>query len=259
MLQAPLLRLPFRLSHSEAFVSRLCGRRTAPWAASRGFSSFSTAKRNDGREEVVLYERSKDYALLRSGVGFSSFHTLYWLWYVNDFIPMVNASPMEQLHVDPGLGYIGLAFALSIQSVFFVYPYRLVSKLSYDPQSNNLLLYNHRLPFIIPSETPKEMPPGTLSLNLKSAEAKRVLELNSIEQFRGHLAISKTWPPYMLDIRTDENVVEPDLLFQLLLNPKRTPSSARNDSDAASRLSFKAGKSSRRESKLRKITRRRHR
>lgn len=89
--------------------------RTDRPVASRSLATTSPQK---GDDEIILYKRqpvadknstsgnspaTSSYTLLRTGIGFSSFHTMYWLWYVTDFIPAVNASPMEQLHVDPML------------------------------------------------------------------------------------------------------------------------------------------------------------
>jgi hypothetical protein len=108
--------------------------------------------------EVVLYRRDLSNpdamhttTLMRSGFFFSTFHTLYWVWYTFDFLPAVNASPMTVLHVDPMIGVAGIGFALALQSAFMIFPRRLISKLTYRPDEQRICIHTHRLPLMYPS------------------------------------------------------------------------------------------------------------
>jgi hypothetical protein len=108
--------------------------------------------------DLVLYVRDVTNAdamqtttLMRSGFFFSTFHTLYWIWYTFDFLPIVNAASMELLHVDPMIGVAGIAIAMALQSAFVIYPRRLISKLTYRPDEQRICIYTHRLPLMYPS------------------------------------------------------------------------------------------------------------
>jgi hypothetical protein len=205
--------------------------------------------------EWTLFERSTDnYLLLRTGVGFSSFHSLYWLWYVTDFIPTVNASPMSELHIDPTLGWAGFGFAISIQAVFLLYPKRLVSRLSLRERppppvgegersigvdgsagSNpefELVIRTHTLPLIRPSARPSRVAPvGDVLLDPNSSELQAVLGECSgdLSEFRGVLGMGRGWPPYLLDVRESSNVPRPGALLSALLYPRELFSALEND------------------------------
>lgn len=240
------------------------------------------SKDDKGDGAVVLFRRNPELTLLRTGVGFSSFHTCYWLWYVTEFIPLVNSSPAEQLHIDPTLGAVGLLFSIAIQTLFFVYPTRLVSKLEYVEKTRKLRLYAHRTPWVRPSSKPVEVPVGDIAMDTASEETKKILDQHhgEIQDFVGHVGIGpppgakkKLWSlfPYMsylLDIRQPSNVPEPDLLLKLMLHPEDVESSTQPSGIAqilrSSRTvggrktgSMKRGRASRQrsESRLRKILR----
>jgi len=230
---------------------------------------------------------------MRSGIAFSSFQTAYWLYYNTVFVPTVNASPMEQLHIDPTLGVAGMVFAIAIQAVFFVYPTRLVSKLEYcaigggddnkrrQQQDDELLrIYTHTLPFVNPSDEPAAvLRVGQIRLDPSSTDTETILNDHGgdMAEFRGHVALGvspdspakKIWSflPYMsylLDIRQPENVPEPELLLQVLIHPdqhRQHPRRRKADGDAGvvpiKKKSSRGPSRKRRESQLQKIVRKR--
>jgi hypothetical protein len=204
---------------------------------------------------LLLYERTPDnYALMRTGFGFSTFHTAYWLWYNADFIPTVNASQVHELHIDPALGMAGFVLAVAIQAVFYLYPKRLVSKIemrriahtngsdgpssaSSDNKGGNgtkltttattslngheLLIYTHTLPFITPSSSPAIVPVGKVLLDPHSSDLHTVLNEcdGNLGLFKGTLGFGHRWPPYLLDVRDSSNVPRPYELLCALLYP----------------------------------------
>jgi hypothetical protein len=174
--------------------------------------------------EVVLYQRGPGRnTVARSGFFFSCLHTTYWLWYGFSFLPLVNASEKVELFVDPMIGTVGLTMAVATQSLFIVYPTCLVDKLSWKPASGTLLVYNHTLPWVRPSTTPKVIPVGELSLDVGSKEAIQIIGQlgGNIGRFVGHLGVREKnqWPPYMLEIRDEWDVPEPAILLEALVSP----------------------------------------
>jgi hypothetical protein len=190
-------------------------------------------------EEIVLYQRltNPSVRVLQSGLAFSMFHTLYWVWYTRDFIPIVNASDMPELHIDPGIGYAGIAFGLALNFVFALYPKRLISKLTYRHSESKIMVYTHRLPIIRPSEMPNASfpigPQSVTSNNNKnsnpyfklpaaSPHAQRIVnELRGdLTQYNGQFPVGNTWPRYSLDIQSSKDVPEPEYLLEALLRPE---------------------------------------
>jgi hypothetical protein len=169
----------------------------------------------------------------------------------------LKASPMEQLHIDPMLGIVGVVFAACIQAAFFLYPTRLVSKLVWDPVEEKLLVYNHRLPWVRPNAKPKKFLLGQLILDKESGDVKNVIAdyAGNFSLFRGHLSLGppdRSWmrPPRLLDVARESDIPDPDLFLDLLVYQKPTARLRGEEEN-----NKKGGK--RRESKLRKIARRR--
>lgn len=219
-----------------------------------------------------------------TGIGFSCFHTAYWIWYVTSFIPHVNATPNEFLHIDPTLGLVGLLFSIAVQTVFFVYPTRLVSKLTYDEHTQRLMVYTHNLPLVIPSSTPSaNVPVGQIVMDPASDDTQAILDKHygDIQQFVGHVGVgppagsrTKLWSlfPYMsylVDVRQPSNVPEPDLLLQLMLDPEEFQKISQNNTGRSRNAispsskqhhrarSSKKSSRRRRESQLQKILKKR--
>lgn len=243
---------------------------------SRSFAYFTTktgavAAADDNinyseEPEIVLFQRKINTSLnlMRSGFCFSTAHTAYWIWYTTDFIPTVNAAALHDLHVDPMVGVAGICFAAALQTAFMIYPKRLVSKLTYRPQSQKIAVYTHRLPFMranvhfpsasfpvgthnerlkksangssgVDGETKKEdESTGTkqrtssssnikyFKLDASSPEAVQIVTefKGDLTKHRGHLQVGQSWPRYALDIRSPEDVPEPELLLEALLRPE---------------------------------------
>lgn len=187
--------------------------------------------------ELVLYQRqntSNTIGILQSGLFFSSFHTAYWVWYVTDFLPLVNASPMEQLHIDPLWGYAGLAMAITLNGIFVVFPKRFISKVMYRPKLQELAVFTYQMPLMRPSAFASRFPVGDQVKTVKRERqasdyfrldrehAKTILEQHDgdISKFRGHLIVGRQWPRYSMDIQSDNDVVDPQLLLEILLRPE---------------------------------------
>jgi hypothetical protein len=248
-------------AHDSSKISIVSRRPLSSWRATTSTLEDGALSTTSADPEIVLYERGPGRnRLARSGLGFSSFHTAYWLWYSADFIPTVNAAAMHDLHIDPMLGWVGIVFATSIQAVFFMYPKRLVSRLTWKADARQLLFYSHNIPFVTPSTTPTIYTLGEGPvLDGSSSDAKHLLgKLNGdISQYRGHMAVAKKgqWPPFLLDLRETSDVAEPELMLEALLSPDRMGGT--NASTDSKRKNRSTPNNRRHESNLRKIVRRR--
>ena len=255
------------------------------------YQSLSTKneKHNDETEqarEELLFERGREnFFLMRSGLGFSCFNTAYWLWYTAEFIPLVNASPIENLHINPALGWAGIAFGLSVQTIFFMYPKRLISRLTYRPAGfgsdgmavpAHLSIYTHQLPLIQPATRP------TVVVSSSSAESTLLDPLSNsasvlvgkhkgnIQDYKGILVIRNPnkmkfpWrPPLVLDFRDDSRVPHPHRLVQALLYPQDLwrhhdeYDTEEDDSEHHHQYKRMSRQARKNESRLRKIARKR--
>jgi len=170
-------------------------------------------------------------------------------------------------------GVVGFVFALTIQAVFFLYPLRLLSQVSFRPSEGTLVLYNHKLPWVRPAT--KEtlvVPVGELILDPQAVETNTILTEchGNLELFRGRLLISnnknrnvgtkgatvkissssKLWFPYLMEIRSSREVVERDLLLEALLYPDQLALQQHRSQNG-----LRGKQRKKRESKLRKIAR----
>ena len=174
---------------------------------------------------MVLYQRNSDRNIApRAVFGVSLFNTIYWTWYSLDFIPAVNASPIEGLHIDPAVGVAGVALGILINSVALLYPMTLTSKLAFSPTANMYKVWKHDLPFITPSKQPTEYLLGGLSLDHSSSDVKKILTTydGDLRQFSGHLGIVIKGKkiPMLVEIRDKEELLRPKLMLQALVNPQ---------------------------------------
>jgi hypothetical protein len=202
---------------------------------SRYLSSSVDSKESN---EVIIYERpvTRNNLILKSSMFIATFHTGYWIWYIADFIPLVNASDIPDLHIDPIMGWTGFIFALAIQAVVVIYPKQLVSRLSFqhNQETNDALLkvYTYSL-LVRPSTRPTAYKVGQLTLNPESTEAQQILTeyRGNAKLFRGKLGLkaSNTAIPYIVEVQHDDDVKEPELLLQVLLPDKDLPKQARKD------------------------------
>jgi hypothetical protein len=206
--------------------------------ATDGAGSGNTTP-DDFGPELLLYIRNTNpsVALLRSGFFCSTFHTAYWIWYVTDFMPLVNASPMEQLHIHTLWGYVGITMAVAINVIFIVYPKRFISKLVYRPTMNELVVFTYRLPWMHPgtyasgrfpvgdqatttSKIPERKSTDYFRLDTTSGPGKKIVAAGDLTSFRGHLIVGSQWPRYSMDMESKEDLVEPEMLLEILVRPE---------------------------------------
>ena len=176
---------------------------------------------DDDSVTTLLYQRdSKRNLLPKSAFLVSSLNSIYWVWYVVDFVPALNASPIENFHVDPIYGFGGLGLSILIQSAFTLYPLSLVSKISYraPPTANHfssnssddrrtkkkknsialqkqqeILVWKHTLPLLQTSSKPLIFPVGGITMDKTSETTRTILEDlgGNIGKFEGHLGLKK--------------------------------------------------------------------
>ncbi|GKY95149.1 hypothetical protein MPSEU_000478600 [Mayamaea pseudoterrestris] len=226
--------------------------------------NFSTTSSTTSSTETVLFQRpsSRNDLILKSAIFTGTFHTTYWMWYIYDFIPLVNNSSMPELHIDPVLGWTGLVFAVAIQAMVVVYPKRLVSKLSLlettskasnTTSSPMLHLYTYSL-LVRPTKVPIKFKVGELTLDSMSPEAQQILYeyRGNLQLFRGRLGLKakKSSIPFLLDIRHDSDVLEPRLLLQAVLADKDLPKQHRATDNQPLRAASLSGKVRRRKGGL---------
>jgi hypothetical protein len=225
---------------------------------------------------ITLYERTNPQTtLLRSGFLVSSFHTLYWIWYGNSFVPAMNASPMATFHIHPLIPTVGTVMAIVIQTIFVVYPKRLIHKLAYDMGTNQLHVYSYRLPWmtIHPDKPSFTVSVADLKVNITSNQAARLVQsfqgptndtvatsvkdkttsthandtsakskvgtdLSQFEVVPQILHVTwpnSGWPPYFMDIREASDVPYPDLLLQALFQSRVRVQTQNEDDDSTVR------------------------
>jgi hypothetical protein len=206
-------------------------------------------KNDNDNSAIILFDRGPGRLRVMSmGFGFSSFNTMYWLWYSTCFVPAINASPITEISIDPMLPTIGIVFSVIIQSVFTLYPRFLISRLTWSPTTNDVSLYTHTvLPYVQAdlNKPFKVVPVGELQLDPTSKEAKQIVEVygGDLRRFKGHAGITtktgRQWPPFMLDFsgpaaaatttssssssavkHHHNDVPEPEILLELLLDPQ---------------------------------------
>ena len=186
-------------------------------------SSLSTKEQVSTKEEnlVSLYQRNSERNKLpRTAFGFSLLNTTYWLWYSLDFIPAVNASPIGDLHVNPSIGFGGVALGIFINLLTGIYPSSLISKLAFDTSTQQFFVWKHDLPLIRESGEPLVYSLGSLKIDPSSAETQELLEKSSL--YQGHLGVSVGGKlfPMLLEVREPSELLDPQLMLQALLDPQ---------------------------------------
>jgi hypothetical protein len=170
---------------------------------------------------ILLYERGGGRVTFpRACLGLSIFNSVYWCWYTLDFIPAVNQSAINELHLEPYVGYLGIAFSLALQMTTLHYPQYLVSKLEYEENAQNLMVYTHDVITLFPSTTAYTYPLGAITMDPMSVEAQRLVQAH--EYFRGPMALTWTGSkiPYFMDVQQDE-LVDAEQLISIVLTPER--------------------------------------
>lgn len=222
ILIAPLHSISHRseTTTSSQFLRFYSSTSSTSFASSSGGNNDDDKKKND--DWVLLYQRdSERNRLPQAAFAFSILNSSYWLWYTLDFIPTINASPIDDLYVNPMIGVGGVTFGLMINVVTGLYPYLLVSKLGYAPKNQELSVWKHDLfPFIQEAKEPKRYSLGTLRLNTSSSDTQNLLQDSST--YTGHLGLQADDErlPFLMEVREKGELRDPQLLLQLLLDPK---------------------------------------
>ncbi len=213
-------------------------------------SDDANGNKKDDDNLTLLYQRDLERnALPRTSFLVSSLNSMYWIWYVIDFVPAVNASPIESFHIDPVYGFGGLGLSLLIQTAFTLYPLSLVSKIAHrnsDSETNSdsgdgrgkiisspqeILVWKHTLPLLKPSSKPLVFPVGGISLDRTSENTRIILEDlgGNIRNFEGFLGLKKVskenkassltaYFPLLVDIRKPSEVCDSESMIQVLLS-----------------------------------------
>lgn len=204
----------------------------------KNFSSASSGNSDPAavdRKVLALYRRDPDRIMLpRAAFGISIFNTTYWTWYSFDFIPAVNASPVEDLHIDPSIGYGALALGVAINVMTALYPSMLVSKLNYDEERNLLLLYGYAFPFLTASKSPTPYALGDIMINAGDSDLKKILGdyKGDWGRYKGHLALQRKdgGLPLLLEVQSaNYEILRGQDLLEALLRPKAFLSSRKPD------------------------------
>ena len=180
---------------------------------------------NDCNNISILYQRDTNRDIMpRASFFVSSLNSIYWVWYVADFIPAVNASPIDDLHINSYYGLGGLGLSLFIQAAFTLYPNSLISKIAYkssspvstssnnnnnnnsnnntpqqrqqqqqQQQGDEILVWKNTLPLVRPSSTPLRYPLGKITMDKASDNVHKILkELGGdMKKFQGHLSLNR--------------------------------------------------------------------
>jgi hypothetical protein len=155
-------------------------------------------------------------------LGLASFHTLYWSWYVFDFIPAVNQSPLQNLHIDPVVGYVGMLFSLFVNLGAALYPYSLVSSIGL--KGGELCVFCHSLPAMKPANKGVMYEIGHVTMDPSTEETKKIVDTlhGDLSAFRGFVALkaNRRRLPYLLQIENSNEVLDSWRLLQVFINPE---------------------------------------
>ena len=142
-------------------------------------------------------------------------------------MPAVNQSPLEHLHIDPVVGYVGLAFSLFINLGAILYPKSLVSGIGLqcnEGEPPQVWVANHSLPGMRPSKTGRLYDVGEVAMDPASQETKRILDTmdGNLREFQGYLALkaARRRLPYLVQIQDPNEVIDPFMLLDILVNPE---------------------------------------
>ena len=137
----------------------------------------------------------------------------------------MNTSPVQDLHIDPAYGFGGLGLSILIHSMFTLYPISLISKLGYKPTGSEVLVWKHSLPLVRPSQKPLTILLGGVTMDKTSSDTKKILNEygGDITKYQGHLGLSleNGYIPLLVEVREPTEVLNPQLMFEVLLDPQR--------------------------------------
>ena len=98
---------------------------------------------------TILYKRDPKRTFFpRVLFGSSMVHSAYWLWYVLDFIPAVNAANIEMIQVNPSVGYVGFTLSAIMLGAATIYPKYLIGEIAFDTRKQMKCIKCHTFPFM---------------------------------------------------------------------------------------------------------------
>eukprot|EP00562_Extubocellulus_spinifer_P035651 CAMPEP_0178684546 /NCGR_PEP_ID=MMETSP0699-20121125/2897_1 /TAXON_ID=265572 /ORGANISM="Extubocellulus spinifer, Strain CCMP396" /LENGTH=332 /DNA_ID=CAMNT_0020329219 /DNA_START=44 /DNA_END=1042 /DNA_ORIENTATION=+ len=218
-------------------------------------TTTSTAPISSTSNDVgeLLYQRaSSRLAFPRFLLGMTTLHTSYWLWYVIDFTPTINAAAAARnaeiakaikngaadattstataavdafSGIDPTVGYLGLGMAILMSLGSAAFPRHLVSEVRTGPNSmgaGSLRVGVHSLPFCTPQtgDMTTAYPPAAVTID-SAVDAEQIFTKHDgdLRKQRGFLALRAegTRANLLLNIGSDDEVKREDLLLNSIL------------------------------------------
>jgi len=130
---------------------------------------------------------------------------MYWIWYLIDFIPLLQAS--GQFEIDPTLAYTGLGASIAMLCGSVSYPRYLIGELSYSPNVGAFEVKRYTLPFC--------------NLQKQGQVVSTLYSLEDVKEgFKGHVVVKVGEEKMLLKITEELN--NDDLLLKVLhgIKPK---------------------------------------
>ena len=210
---------------------------------------------DDEEEGELLYQRSLDrLGFPRFLLGMTTLHTTYWIWYVLDFTPTVNAAAKAKnaevaeaikngaaavdasntaaagaveafSGIDPTIGYLGLGMAIMMSLGSAAFPRHLISEIRKGPASvgaGSLRVGVHNLPFCMPQtgKNIKVYAPAEVTID-STVDAENVFKKHNgdLRKQRGFLALRAegTRANLLLNIGSKDEIKREDLLLNYIL------------------------------------------
>lgn len=201
------------------------GQKAAFSTSSQPVSKKQQKDSKDNNKESIqwLYKRTpNDMTKPRVILGVASFHTIYWSWYCLDFMPAVNASPIENLHIDPVVGYVGMFFSIFVNLGALLYPKSLVSGIGI--RDGELCVFTHSTPIMSEAKEGVVYEIGDVKMDPSTQETKKIVETlgGDFGAYRGFVALKadRRRLPYLLQIQDSTEVMDSWMLLQVLVNPQ---------------------------------------
>lgn len=168
-------------------------------------------------------------------LGLASFHTLYWSWYVVDFMPAVNQSPLEHLHIDPVVGYVGMFFSIFVNFGAALYPWSLISGMGIRG-TKELCVFTHTTPLMRPAKKGVVYEIGDVCMDPSTEETKKIVETleGDLASYRGFVALkaNRRRLPYLLQIQDSNEILDSWTLLQVLVNPELAKKEVQRSADS---------------------------
>jgi len=187
------------------------------------------------KNTIVLYERDASAnAKPRAVLAMTYFSSIYWTWYAIDFIPHVNQSPIDSLHIEPWWGVLGCTVAYTMNAAAVAYAKTMISKVELKADASQPIhIYRHSLPFMTPSTSkPLTYHVGDAALDYNTQEVQHLMTtltssssssskngLGSDPGIEGHLTLNlkdRRWPLGFFFTSVND-VKDPDMFLETLL------------------------------------------